>query len=103
MGEWYVGQTYTDQDSAVLAAFRAASPIRWLQSGAPDVLVIHGLEDDLVPVEQARRLLATFKDSSVNYTYWEVPGAGHSLAPLLSGANRDSLFGLLWKQTGLAE
>lgn len=58
--------------------FRAASPIARVHPQAPPFLVIHGSNDSVIPVEQARsfvRRLRAVSHSPVGYL--ELPGAGH--------------------------
>ncbi|MGA2489531.1 MAG: dienelactone hydrolase family protein, partial [Anaerolineales bacterium] len=47
-------------------------------SGKP-VFISHGREDDLIPVEQARRAVALFKGSGAQVTYCE-SDAGHKVS-----------------------
>jgi len=60
-----------------LNSFRETAPIRWIDRIAPrPLLILHGMEDDLVDVDQARRLYAKArqpKDLAI------VEGAGHKL------------------------
>ncbi|MBM4443802.1 MAG: alpha/beta fold hydrolase [Chloroflexi bacterium] len=60
-----------------LGSFKEVSPIRWVDRIAPrPLLILHGQDDDLVDVEQARRLYEKArqpKDIAV------VEGAGHRL------------------------
>jgi acetyl esterase/lipase len=35
---------------------KAASPVYWVKAGAPPFLIVHGTDDDLVPVGQAKEL-----------------------------------------------
>ena len=66
-------------------AFEDASPILQVTADAPDMFVLHGQRDSLVPVEQARlfvdRLRRTSKRSVV---YAELPGAQHAFDALPS-------------------
>lgn len=58
--------------------FRDASPIARVHRNAPPFLVIHGRNDTVIPVEQARifvERLRAVSDSTVGYV--ELPGAGH--------------------------
>ena len=40
-------------------------------------LVIHGLRDDVVPIEQPQRLVAALRAGGVEVEYTELPDAGH--------------------------
>lgn len=58
--------------------FRDASPVVRAHADAPPFLVIHGTEDGLIPVAEARTFverLRSASDSAVSYV--ELPGAGH--------------------------
>jgi acetyl esterase/lipase len=65
--------------------FRQASPLHRAHPDAPPFYVIHGRNDTLIPVEQAREfvdVLRAVSDSPVAYA--ELPGAQHSFDLLLS-------------------
>jgi acetyl esterase/lipase len=58
--------------------FRAASPMERVHSFAPPFLAVHGSEDRLIPVGEARAFvdrLRSVSESRVGYV--ELPGAGH--------------------------
>jgi acetyl esterase/lipase len=60
-------------------AFERASPISHVSEDAPPFFVIHGVSDNLVPVEQARRFVAALRSASREpVLYAEVPGASHA-------------------------
>lgn len=60
-------------------AFEAASPIVRVGPDAPDMLLMHGSNDSLVDVRQARRFAAKVREvSGSNVTYVELPGAQHA-------------------------
>jgi acetyl esterase/lipase len=54
-----------------------ANPISHVTSSAPPVLIIHGTQDGLVPLEQSDLLFDALAAASVPATYYTVPGAGH--------------------------
>jgi acetyl esterase/lipase len=59
--------------------FVQASPIAQVDEDAPDFFVIHGANDTLAPVEQARAFVETLREkSSATVTYAELPGAQHA-------------------------
>ena len=61
------------------AAFEAATPLLRVTPGAPDFLVLHGVRDSLVPVEQARLFVARLRETSLrSVVYAELPGAQHA-------------------------
>jgi acetyl esterase/lipase len=58
--------------------FRAASPITHISGDAPPFFVLHGRNDALVPVEQARIFTARLRDASRQpVVYAELPFAQH--------------------------
>ena len=62
-----------------LADFVAASPIAHVRKDAPDFFVIHGANDTLVSVRQARAFVEALRDKSdATVTYAELPGTQHA-------------------------
>jgi acetyl esterase/lipase len=68
--------------------YRDASPLTWIDRRTAPFLVIHGDQDDVVPIEQSRRLMAALHSAKVDVQYLELAGAGHH--------------GLEWSQIGSA-
>lgn len=61
------------------AAFERASPVARVHAGAPPMFVVHGRNDTLVPVEQARRFVAELRAVSRQpVAYAELPLAQHA-------------------------
>ena len=59
--------------------YRAASPLSRITGDAPPFFVIHGSNDTLVPVPDAREFVATLRASSANpVAYAELSGAQHA-------------------------
>lgn len=59
--------------------FEAASPILRITPDAPDVFVVHGRSDTLVPVDQARLFVERLRQvSKRSVVYAELPGAQHA-------------------------
>ncbi|GLW33443.1 alpha/beta hydrolase [Actinoplanes regularis] len=56
----------------------AANPLFRVTPSAPPVMIIHGTEDGLVPLEQSRLLFEALAAASVPATLYTVPGAGHN-------------------------
>lgn len=54
------------------------SPINFLKPALPPVLVIHGDQDQLVSVEQSRRLVAKMDSLNLNCEYHELEGVNHA-------------------------
>jgi acetyl esterase/lipase len=57
--------------------YRDASPLTWIDRRSAPFLVIHGDQDDVVPIEQARRLVAALRAAGVEVESMELPDAGH--------------------------
>lgn len=55
----------------------AASPVTWVSADAPPMLLVHGTEDLLVPVEQSRRLAEALRQVGADVRLHLVPGADH--------------------------
>jgi acetyl esterase/lipase len=62
----------------VPAEYAAASPIDHVAPGDPPMLLVHGLEDPLVPVGQSRAMAAALASAGVAHQLLLVPG-GHAL------------------------
>ena len=57
--------------------YRDASPLTWIDGRTAPFLVIHGDQDDVVPIEQSRRLVIALRKSGIEVEYVELAGAGH--------------------------
>ncbi|MCV7177918.1 alpha/beta hydrolase [Mycolicibacterium sphagni] len=58
--------------------FRAASPMERVHSSAPPFLAIHGSDDGLIPVDEARSFVERLRSVSESpVCYIELPGVGH--------------------------
>jgi acetyl esterase/lipase len=68
--------------------YRDASPLSWIDGRATPFLVVHGEQDDVVPIEQSRRLVAALHAAGVEVRYVELVSTGHD--------------GLTWAQVGPA-
>jgi acetyl esterase/lipase len=70
-------------------AFRAASPITHVSADAPPFFVLHGRNDSLIPVEQARSFTARLRDVSGRpVVYAELPFAQHAFEIFASARAR---------------
>jgi len=68
-----------DDVPANLDAFRLASPLHHVDADAPDFFVLHGVNDTLVSVRQARAFVARLREvSRRNVSYAEFPAAQHA-------------------------
>jgi len=68
--------------------YRDASPLSWIDGRATPFLVVHGEQDDVVPIEQSRRLVAALHAAGVEVRYVELASTGHD--------------GLTWARVGPA-
>jgi acetyl esterase/lipase len=58
--------------------FEQASPICQISPGAPPFLVIHGEDDDVVPVSQSDAFVGALKEAGVSVEYHRYPHEAHS-------------------------
>ncbi len=61
----------------VPARYRDVSPLSWIDTRTVPFLVIHGLQDDVVPIAQSRLLVSALRTAAVEVEYTELSGAGH--------------------------
>lgn len=67
------GTDYCDAD-----VVRAASAISFVDPADPPFLMIHGVDDPVVSVNQSRAMHEKLEDAGVDSTLIEIPGVGHS-------------------------
>jgi acetyl esterase/lipase len=60
---------------------RQASPVRYVSADDPPFLILHGEQDETVPIEQSEMLQAALKDVGVEATFIRVKNAGHGFRP----------------------
>lgn len=60
--------------------YREASPIHQVMPGDPPFFLIHGEDDDIVPVEQSHRLHAKLQSNGVHSELGTLPNEGHSFS-----------------------
>jgi len=80
MRDYFLGPRVFKKNPATdLEAFVEASPIAHVSHDAPDFFVLHGANDSLVDVRQARAFVEKLKtESKATVTYAEFPGAQHA-------------------------
>lgn len=77
------------------AAFEAASPIARVHPDAPPFFVIHGANDSLAPVGEARDFARLLRAASKNpVAYAEIPGAQHAFEIFHSPRARQAVAGV---------
>ncbi|TXH75689.1 MAG: alpha/beta hydrolase, partial [Lysobacteraceae bacterium] len=57
---------------------REASPLHHLAEGMPPTLIVHGVEDEIVPIDQSRRACTALRRKGNVCTLVELPGQGHA-------------------------
>ena len=77
----YIGGPLADQ----MPAYRAASPIEFARAQSPPTLLVHGVPDELVEVEQSRRLNRRLAELGVKHLLVELPWASHGCDVFLRG------------------
>lgn len=75
--EEFIGVPYEGNEDL----YRQASPISYVTPDAPRFLVIHGEQDDVVPLEQSETLVAELKEHGVHYRFEKLSGESHSFSP----------------------
>ncbi|HET6165252.1 MAG TPA: alpha/beta hydrolase [Marmoricola sp.] len=80
MRDLFLGpRVFRKKPSANIADFELASPLTHVVPDAPDFFVIHGDQDGLVSVRQARAFVAKLREVSTGVvTYLELPGTQHA-------------------------
>lgn len=75
-----------------LDEFVRASPLAHVSEHTPDFFVIHGRNDTLAPVKQARALVAALREKSdAMVTYAELPGAQHAFDVFSSARSQHTI------------
>lgn len=78
----FMGGSPTDKPTQ----YQQASPIHFVNANGPKFLILHGTEDDLVPVLQATEFKSALEAEGVATTYFSYSG-GHGIPPhALEGA-----------------
>ena len=78
------------------ARFELASPLYRVNSDAPPFFVLHGMNDTLVPVEEARRFVSALREvSRAPVAYAELPRAQHAFDVLASPRPAHAIAGIV--------
>lgn len=72
--------------------WRQASPITYVSKDDPPTLTIHGAEDTLVPVDQAKRFDEAMKEAGANHELLILEGQGHGFRGEAADRASDALF-----------
>lgn len=73
--------------------FQKNSPVSFVSADDPPVLLIHGDQDNLVPIQQSEILVRVLKEHKVTHELHVIKGRGHGLAPQSKG---ESLKAIGW-------
>lgn len=79
---------------------RSASPIAYVSTGDPPVLIVHGSADRVVPYNQALRLIAALREAGVRSYLVTVRGAGHGDFPRGTDRRTAAFFGRYLQEEG---
>ena len=60
------------------------SPLSYIKHNNPPTLIIHGIEDRIVPIEQSQMLLEKLQNAKVPHEYYEIENMDHAFR----GANK---------------
>jgi acetyl esterase/lipase len=60
---------------------KAASPLTYVRAGAPPYLFVHGIDDPVVPVEQAKTMSRKLEDAGVKSKLILLPETSHDIFP----------------------
>ncbi len=71
--QWSGSARQPDQE----ALAKRVSPLTYVRSGLPPILLIHGGSDPIVPHTQATRLRDALKSAGVESELLTIPGGGH--------------------------
>ncbi len=74
-----VRQLFGGPLSERLELARLASPVTHASPQSPPFLIVHGDQDDVVPIAQSEALYKSLKGHGVDVTFERIPGAGHAL------------------------
>lgn len=58
---------------------KEASPITYVSRDDPPFLIVHGTEDEIVPLQQAEMLNEALKKAGVDVTFIKIEGGGHGI------------------------
>ena len=75
LARWVFPSRFDDDPSV----YEQATPLNRVTPDAPDFFVLHGVHDSLVPITQARELVARLRETSkATVVYAELPGTQHA-------------------------
>jgi acetyl esterase/lipase len=83
----YLGCTDSSCDAQVVSA---ASAITYVDATDPPVLLVHGVDDRTVPIDQSRDFYKLLRAKGVKAELVEIPGVGHSFIGKTQPVTRDA-------------
>jgi acetyl esterase/lipase len=90
-------------DEANRAAIDRALPVTYISEDSPPVLLLHGSEDGVVPINQSQRLYAALQEHGVDSTFVTVNGVGHDLEQMTSVPEVNAAMIAFFKRTLMAD
>lgn len=66
-------------ESLLMAGLTQLSPSNWVSAASPPFLLIHGTDDDIVPIAQSERFCEKLRAASVGCELYPVKGGGHGI------------------------
>lgn len=69
----------TSFDDILMAGLKEFSPINHVSATSPPFLLIHGTDDNIVPVAQSERFCDTFRIAGAGCELYKVEGGGHGV------------------------
>jgi acetyl esterase/lipase len=72
-----------------------ASALTYLSQGTPPVCILHGTEDDVVPISQSEILHEKLLAAGVRADFYALEGAGHATPHFFQKAVREKILGFL--------
>ena len=80
-GRKFFGTFFGTDGEVTDAMLTAASPITCVRQGAPPLLCLHSINDKLVPIEQAHRMVTAYENvgARAELCTWDGPGEQHGI------------------------
>jgi acetyl esterase len=69
----------TSFDDILMAGLKKFSPINFVSATSPPFLLIHGTDDNIVPVAQSERFCDKFRTAGADCELYRVEGGGHGI------------------------
>jgi acetyl esterase/lipase len=66
-----------DDPDTIVDYYKKNSPINFVSNDDPPILIIHGSDDRLVPIQQSKIMIEKLKDHGVSSKLLVMPGKGH--------------------------